>query len=148
VLATLITIVIAMVLAPGAGGDKTLPPPVQDTRQPPPVVVGHQLPPILHLGDVNYDYAQSFESRAGAAHLRLVVPARGHTQAVTWVTPWTLKGKIVVRVDGEVVNRSGPGPLGEGVLLTPGRDHSVVLQATHPLPGARLGLAVYRWPNA
>ncbi len=75
-----------------------------------------------------------------------MVPARRMSQAFTWVTPWTLKGLVEVRIDGEVASRSGPGPLGAGAMLPSGEAHVVVLQATRPMPGSRLGLAIYRFP--
>jgi DNA-directed RNA polymerase specialized sigma24 family protein len=148
VVATVAAIVVAVVLAPGAGDDdQTLPAPDPGARKPPPVIVGHQLPPILHVGDVNYDYADSVVSRGGDARLRVVVPERGMSQAVTWVTPWTLKGPVDVRVDGELVSHTGAGPLGAGVLLTSHNRHVVVVEATRPLPETRLGLAIYHFPR-
>lgn len=144
--ASVAAIVVAVALSPSDDNDRTPPPPDRHQVAPPPVVVGHQLPPILHITDVNYVYAQSVVSDAGDSRLRVFVAPRRLSQAVTWVTPWTLKGVVEVRVDGDLVTRAHPGPLGEGVLLTSRQPHVVVLTATKPLPGARLGVAVYHFP--
>jgi DNA-directed RNA polymerase specialized sigma24 family protein len=145
--ASVAAIVVGVALSPSDNNDQTPPPPDRNQVAPPPVIVGHQLPPILHITDVNYVYAQSAVSHAGDSRLRVVVAPRDLSQAVTWVTPWTLKGVVEVRVDGDLVTRAHPGPLGEGVLLTSRQRHVVVLTATKPLPGARLGVAIYHFPR-
>jgi DNA-directed RNA polymerase specialized sigma24 family protein len=145
--ASVAAVVIAAALSPSDDTDHTPPPPDRQQVNVPPVIVGHQLPPILHITDVNYVYAESVVSNAGDSELRVVVAPRNLSQAVTWVTPWTLKGVVKVRVDGDLVTRAHPGPLGEGVLLTSQQRHVVVLTATRPLPGARLGIAIYHFPR-
>ncbi len=145
--ASVAAVVIAAALSPSGDTDNTPPPPDHQQVNVPPVIVGHQLPPILHITDVNYVYAESVVSNAGDPELRVVVAPRNLSQAVTWVTPWTLKGVVKVRVDGDLVTRAHPGPLGEGVLLTSHQRHVVVLRATRPLPGTRLGIAVYHFPR-
>jgi sigma-70-like protein len=145
--ASVAAVVIAAALSPSDDTDHTPPPPDRGQADVPPVIVGHQLPPILHITDVNYVYAESVVSNAGDPVLRVVVAPRNLSQAVTWVTPWTLKGVVKVRVDGDLVTRAHPGPLGEGVLLTSHQRHVVVLTATKPLPGARLGIAIYHFPR-
>jgi DNA-directed RNA polymerase specialized sigma24 family protein len=145
--ASVAAVVIAATLSPSDDTDHTPPPPDHREVNVPPVIVGHQLPPILHITDVNYVYAESVVSNAGDPELRVVVAPRNLSQAVTWVTPWTLHGVVKVRVDGDLVTRAHPGPLGEGVLLTAHQRHVVVLTATKPLPGTRLGIAIYHFPR-
>jgi hypothetical protein len=76
----------------------------------------------------------------------VVLPASRLPQAVAWVSPPGLKGRIVVRVDGNLVRRDRAGSFRSGLLLTSRRAHVVELRATRPDASMRLGVAVYRWP--
>jgi DNA-directed RNA polymerase specialized sigma24 family protein len=148
VVATVAAIAAGVLLSSGSRDtDQTTPQPNRPSQQAPPVIVGHQLPPILHVDGVNYQYAYNAVSRPAGARVEIVLGPRENSQAVTWVTPWTLRGDVVVEVDGLRVYRGGPGPLGEGARLSSGHSHVVVLRALHPAPGTQLGLAVYHWPR-
>jgi hypothetical protein len=96
---------------------------------------------------VNYEYAYNAVSRAGDSRVEIVLGPRDNSQAVTWVTPWTLRGDVNVTVDGRRVYHGGPGPLGDGAKLLEGHSHVVVLSAVHRQPGMPLALAVYHWPR-
>jgi DNA-directed RNA polymerase specialized sigma24 family protein len=148
VVASVAAVVIAVAMASAPVDHTTAHAPKTSEVKAPPIVVGHQLPPILHVKNVNYNYSDSLVSSAGDRRLRVVVSPSFAPQAVTWVTPWTLKGSVEVRVDQQLVFHGGPGPLGAGALLTPGREHTVILSVTRALPGTHLGLAIYRWPRS
>jgi hypothetical protein len=68
-------------------------------------------------------------------------------QAVAWVSPGYIKGRIVVSLDGDTVKRGLPGRLETGLLLTARRPHVLVIRATRSNPLTRLGMALYEWPR-
>jgi hypothetical protein len=102
---------------------------------------------VVREAGVGYVYYSSTESLPGRALLRTTVSASRQPQALVWVSPSTQRGHAVLRVDGQQVARSRAGGVGASVLLSARRTHEVVLRATGGDVAARLGIAVYRWPE-
>jgi DNA-directed RNA polymerase specialized sigma24 family protein len=155
VLATLgvaaVVAVVIFLLVPHDGGESPSPSPPQplprQVKPLPPLLEGQRLPSVLPVNGVGYRFDRSAQSSPGDRELRVVVPASGMSAALAWVTPPTTHGPISVIVDGNLVARTRPGRLASGILLTPYGQHVVVMRGS-PLPGTRLGLAVYRWPSS
>lgn len=127
------------------------PRPGLDTPQPalldpPPRVAGHQLPPVLPVNDVGYQYFRSSQSFPGRTRLRVAVAAELKPQAVAWLSSPGTPGVVRVTVDGKRVGQTPGGAFDSGVLLSAGRQHTVTVTATNRNPSMRLGLAVYAWP--
>jgi hypothetical protein len=144
-------LVVAVVLAPWAGrvADPPLvptPDPVKVVAPDPPPLAGYRLRPVLSVAGVGYQYVYSHESRPGRPRLRVVLAASRLPEAIAWVSPPSLSGRIVVTVDGDVVRHDEAGSFRSGLLLSSRRAHVVELRATEPNVSMRLGVAVYRWP--
>jgi hypothetical protein len=142
---------VAVALAPwaGSGADPRLAPtpdPVKVVAPDPPPLAGYQLSPVLPVDGVDYQYVYSHESRPGRPRLRVVLGASRLPEAIAWVSPPSLGGRIVVIVDGDVVRRDHAGSFQSGLLLSSRRAHVIELRATEPDGSMRLGVAVYRWP--
>jgi Sigma-70, region 4 len=142
---------VALVLAPRAdsGADPPLipaPEPVKVVAPAPPSLAGYQLSPLLSVDGVDYQYLYSRESVRGRPRLRVLLAASRLPEAVAWVSPPNLGGRIVVTVDGDVVRTDEAGSFQSGLLLSSRRPHVIVLRATKPEASMRLGVAVYRWP--
>lgn len=145
------TLAAAIVMAPwaGTGADPRLTPapdPVKLVAPDPPALAGYQLSPVLTVAGVGYQYVYSHESPPGRPRFRLVLAASRLPEAIAWVSPPSLGGRIVVSVDGDVVRRDEAGSFQSGLLLSSRRAHVVELRATQPDVSMRLGIAVYRWP--
>jgi hypothetical protein len=144
-------LVVAVVEAPWAGrvADPALlppPDPVKVVPPDPPPLAGYRLRPVLYVAGVGYQYVYSHESRPGRPRLRVVLGASRLPEAIAWVSPSSLRGRIVVTVDGDVVRHDQAGSFQSGLLLSSRRAHVVELRATEPDVSMRLGVAVYRWP--
>lgn len=147
VVVTAVAAAVAAVL-PSAPPDEAFVPPEPDMVQPPPLLVGYQLPTVVRVRGVDYEYFRSEESPPGRESLRVAVASNRRPQALAWVSPPALTGRIVLSVDGEVVTRHPAGSFDRGVLLAARRPHLVVVRATKPNVSMRLGIAVYRWPRS
>jgi hypothetical protein len=144
------TVVALAAGASGAGSDRQVPPTPSIVRvvPTPPLLAGYQLSPLLSVADVDYQYVRSAESLPGRDRLRVLIPTSRLPEAVAWVSPPSLSGDIIVRVDGDIVRRDPAGSFQSGLLLSSRRPHVVELRATRPDVSMRLGVAVYRWPPA
>jgi len=145
-----VTVLVAVVTAllPTYAPPRMVVDPAPDMIQPPPALVGLQLPPVLRVGEVDYEYFRSQESTPGEEAIRVAVASSRQQQVLAWVTPPALEGSVVVSVDGDVVARHPAGAFDRGVLLSAGRSHLVVVRATRPDVSVRVGVAVYQWPSS
>ena len=121
--------------------------PPQKVLAPPPDLAGDQLPATLTVGKVSYEYYRSIEAPTGWGTFRVTVTASPHPQAIVWATPDGTPGRLVVTLDGHVVSRTRAGQLQIGLTVSPRRAHLVVLHLVPRSPEARMGIAVYRWPQ-
>lgn len=109
----------------------------------PPRLAGHVVPERLVVKAVTYRYQRGEQTQEDTDLLRVAVPSSPARQAVGWSTSQATPGRAVVSVDGTEVSRSRAGVFEYGVLLVPNSAHLVVVRATRPTPGGRIGFALY-----
>ena len=114
--------------------------------EPPPRVAGHQLPAVVRVHDVGYQYFRSEQSFPGRPVLRVIVAAELKPQAVVWLSSPGTRGHVSLIVDASRIGRTPGGAFSSGVLLAAGRQQVVTVTATGRDPSMRLGMAVYAWP--
>ncbi len=110
----------------------------------PPRLADWQMPDKLTIARVTYRYERGEQTRDDRELLRVAVASSPVRQAIGWSTSPGTPGQVVVSVDGYEVSRSAAGAFEYGVLLQPDSPHLVVVRATQPRPGHRIGLAVYQ----
>jgi DNA-directed RNA polymerase specialized sigma24 family protein len=114
----------------------------------PPTLVGFQLPVLMRVNDVPYQYLRSEQSAMGEDRLRVAIGPARQPQALAWATPSNQPGRVLVTVDGNTVSRDKAGGLASSVLLSPRNTHLVVLRVTQPMTTTSIGLAIYQWPRS
>jgi hypothetical protein len=148
--AALAAFVLAPMLGPHRGTDDAKPD--LDRTGPlverPPSLVGFQLPVLLRVNDVPYQYYRSEQAPQGRDLLRVAIGPARQPQALAWATPYGQPGRVLVSVDGNTVSRDKAGGLASTVLLSPRNTHLVVIRVTEPVDSTEIGLAIYRWPPA
>ncbi len=145
-LATVVAVVLVAALS-GRGDGAAPPPPRPRTVEPPPLLVGHQLPKVIGVNAVDYEYFRSEQSLPGRDYLRVAVLAQREPQALAWMSTAGPRGKVLLTVDGVTVGRGPSGRFESGLLLSARRAHLVTVTAKRFNASTRLGLAIYRWPS-
>lgn len=133
--------VLGPALAPGTAPAPF--PPQQPMVDGPPRLAGFPMPTTLTVRGVGYSYVRGEQVDQSERILRVAVAPANRRQVFGWATSFGSLGRVVVSVDGEVVDRTPTGAFEYGAALTPGETHLIVVRVTHPVPGRSIGVAIY-----
>jgi hypothetical protein len=133
-----------VVVPPLLTGPSSPPPAMTDPMvEAPPKLAGYVTPLKIDVRKVTYQYDRGQEVDQQRGRLVFAVAPADSEQVLAWSTSPGTEGQVVVSVDGEVVSRSSAGGFEYGIRLSPDDTHLVVVRPTEPVPGRRIGVALY-----
>jgi hypothetical protein len=136
-------VVVPQVLPDTPLAPPTAAPPPDGMVETPPKLAGYAMPQRISVRGTTYQYTSGQQVDQARERLLVAVAPSSSRRILAWSTTNGTPGQVVVSVDGDRVSRSSAGGLEYGVVLRPDRTHLVVVRATRPVPGKRIGVAFY-----
>jgi hypothetical protein len=92
---------------------------------------------------VTYTRGSSYTATPGTRRLEITTGAATTPRVLAWSTSPGTQGFTTLTVDGKALSRSSAGSLESGLVLAPGRTHTVLVRAVHLGSRQVLALTTY-----
>jgi hypothetical protein len=122
-------------------------PPVPEGAPPSAEIGGWTYPGTIVVDRVTYFRGSSYLAAPGSRRLEITTGSSPTPRVLAWSTSSGTQGFTTLTVDGEGRSRSTAGGLESGLVLSPGRAHSVVVVADNLGPRQELALTTYDVPE-